>query len=325
MPFYNNHVTVVDAIRSLLNQTCRVDKIIIVDDCSQENVDFRITGLDQRISVLRHAENRGLAASYNSGIGIVQCDLVVLMHPDVLLPTEFELEKLVAPFVNSKVLISAHSNAWLGDDYWCALTLREKSVIGAALHPRSHGFDGKFDCVRLEAFQSVGQFDADNYRTAGEDGEFLRRVSEVGLIMQSDARAEHRHSFGNDVTWGAVARKSMQYGEAQGVHLRRFPFRAKMQKTIVFYREILLLALLIESVLVGWPIFSCAIYVGVSLDTPIVIFRRDRSVLDLMCLVPIQIFKNLSHTMGVIIGFIRAKQVGKLNITSKFKVIKRHH
>lgn len=70
IPVFKNVFWLIEAINSLLNQTYKQFEIIIVNDCSKENVDDIINLYSHfpNIKYYKHAVNKGVSAARNTGI-----------------------------------------------------------------------------------------------------------------------------------------------------------------------------------------------------------------------------------------------------------------
>lgn len=310
IPYYHNHVTVNDSLASLLSQDVKPHEIVLIDDASSPPARETVWGeFLEEIKIIQHAANRGLAATYNSGIKYVTSEIIVFMHPDIVLPTPSELKALLAPFVNEVVLASSHKNARFSDSYWDSLSLYEKSILGAAMHPRSRGFDGKFDAVRNSTFDRVGQFDAHHFRTAGEDGDLVWRLRKIGKIVQTDAQAEHRHSFSSDRALGGVMKKSFQYGSAIGTLIRLHGLNYVLRNAQGLWREAALMLVLVETALRRAVPVSLLIVAYLSADTPRTIYKRDRNIRQSLTIFAVVIVRNMAHSWGVLVGLGRGRQI----------------
>ena len=69
MPVFNVERYIADAVRSVLAQTFHDYELLVIDDCSPDQ-SIRICQEfpDQRLRIIRHRENRGLAGARNTGI-----------------------------------------------------------------------------------------------------------------------------------------------------------------------------------------------------------------------------------------------------------------
>ncbi|MCX7878138.1 MAG: glycosyltransferase [Ignavibacteria bacterium] len=82
MPVYNGARYVVQAIKSILNQTFRDFELVIIDDGSTDDTSDLISGIkDSRINYNR-TEHRGLSAALNTGIDLCSSDWIARMDSD---------------------------------------------------------------------------------------------------------------------------------------------------------------------------------------------------------------------------------------------------
>ena len=103
IPTYNRPNYLQRAIESALNQTYSNLEIIVVDDCSTNNLLSIIEIFnDKRIKYFRNAENRGAVYTRNRGISLCSGEYInFLDDDDELLPLKIELQ--IAKFKDSKV------------------------------------------------------------------------------------------------------------------------------------------------------------------------------------------------------------------------------
>ena len=101
IPTYNRSELLHKSIQSVLNQDYQDFEIIVVDDCSIDDVKSSIaTFKDPRIKYIRHDKNRGEGASRNTGIGIARGQYIASHDDDdEWLPTK--LTKQINAFAES--------------------------------------------------------------------------------------------------------------------------------------------------------------------------------------------------------------------------------
>ncbi len=96
MAAYNSDKYIEEAILSILNQTLKDFELIIVDDCSTDNVPEIIKKyqeLDPRIITVRNETNSGLTISWNRGIKLAKTDYVLMMDSDdIAYPNRLETQ-----------------------------------------------------------------------------------------------------------------------------------------------------------------------------------------------------------------------------------------
>lgn len=149
MPSYNNIDYFSKAVESILNQSYTNFELIILDDCSEENLYSAIRLYDdKRIKYVRFNENRGSAACLNDGIRLAVGDYIAIMDADDI-SLKYRLERQV-DFLNKNPNIdicgtmyyrmdsngnntSLHQSKLSNDEIKSALFLGETSVH----HPTS--------------------------------------------------------------------------------------------------------------------------------------------------------------------------------------------
>lgn len=95
MTSYNREKYISEAIESVLNQTFKDFKLIIVDDFSEDKSREIITkykAKDNRIKIIFHKENKGIAKSTNDGLDIANGKFIAFIDSDDVWHTE-KLEK----------------------------------------------------------------------------------------------------------------------------------------------------------------------------------------------------------------------------------------
>ncbi|RJR15175.1 MAG: glycosyltransferase [Nitrospiraceae bacterium] len=111
IPTCNRPETLIRAIDSVLKQTFRDFEIIVVNDAGAD-VENIVTGLnrDKRMTYVRHAKNRGLAAARNTGIKLSRGKYVAYLDDDDMYYPE-HLETLVSYLDNSDCKV-AYTDAY---------------------------------------------------------------------------------------------------------------------------------------------------------------------------------------------------------------------
>ncbi|WP_293883626.1 glycosyltransferase family A protein [Sphingomonas sp.] len=93
IPAYAVRGFLADAVKSVLAQTMTDFEVIVVDDCSPDDVATELAhaGPDPRIRLVRHAENGGATAARNTGIANARGRFIAFLdHDDSWLPTKLE-------------------------------------------------------------------------------------------------------------------------------------------------------------------------------------------------------------------------------------------
>jgi glycosyltransferase involved in cell wall biosynthesis len=83
MPVYNRAHLVARVVGSLCAQTYRNLEILIVDDCSTDDIEGAIVALnDPRVRLVRRARNGGVAAARNTGVAAATADWIAFHDSD---------------------------------------------------------------------------------------------------------------------------------------------------------------------------------------------------------------------------------------------------
>ncbi len=94
-PAYNAAACIAETVASVQKQTYTDWEMIIVDDCSSDDtyaVAQALAAQDERIKVVRHEKNQGVAAARNTALDLAQGDYVAFLDSDDLWTAE-KLEK----------------------------------------------------------------------------------------------------------------------------------------------------------------------------------------------------------------------------------------
>lgn len=84
IPCYNQARFLKDCLGSIIGQTYATWEAVVVDDCSTDGNPEEVVRSfnDNRVKIVRHEQNKGLAASRNTGIRSAHADLVVTIDAD---------------------------------------------------------------------------------------------------------------------------------------------------------------------------------------------------------------------------------------------------
>ena len=96
VPVYNVSKYIEQCLKSLINQTMKEIKIIVVDDCGKDDSIEKAEKLakkDRRIQIIHNKNNQGLAQSRNIGLKYVKTEYVAFLDSDDWVAEDF-IEKL---------------------------------------------------------------------------------------------------------------------------------------------------------------------------------------------------------------------------------------
>ena len=185
MGVYNQHNRrqLDEAVASILAQTMTAWELIICDDGSEGEAagyleEYR--ALDRRIRVLRHEENRGLAATLNACIGLARGKYVARMDADDRSkPDRFEKQYRFLEENPQYAFVGCNADLIDDNGTWGARRMPEKPErrdflpFSPFIHPSV--------MVRLEAYRMSGGYYVSRETWRCEDYEFFMRLYAMGF------------------------------------------------------------------------------------------------------------------------------------------------
>jgi glycosyltransferase involved in cell wall biosynthesis len=185
IPTFNRPDLLTRALRSVVNQTSSDWECIVVDDASASSAADVVRRIgDPRMTVLRHATNRGVSATINTGIQASRGQLISLLNDDDEYAPRF-VERTQALFDEAPPDVGfawtgARRRSWSGRDeerIWPAqVQPREAALIAATTIGGGYGLT-----LRRETIEHVGTFD--ETKPVAEDTRYFFR-----LVQQVDFR-----------------------------------------------------------------------------------------------------------------------------------------
>ena len=137
MPAYNSSKTIVESIRSVINQSYKDWELVIVDDCSKDGTVNIVNEIIEKnksldIKLYRNPENKGVSYSRNYGVKVAERNLIAFLDSDDLWKQE-KLEKqmkLLESYGSDSVLLFTGSAFITSKNEKLDYTLRVPERIG---------------------------------------------------------------------------------------------------------------------------------------------------------------------------------------------------
>jgi glycosyltransferase involved in cell wall biosynthesis len=182
IPCYEQEVFLFECLNSLIAQTMTHWEAFVVDDCSSMgSIIPKIVASygDNRIRFLKHTNNRGPAASRNTGISAGKAPLVMILdaddflHPDFLYATLSSLEQSNADctFTNLQC-VGLVNSVWFSE-------LKTSGDLA-----ESQWIPGAGTIMRKTIWERVGGFcEANELRVGNEDWDFWIKAASCGLSV----------------------------------------------------------------------------------------------------------------------------------------------
>lgn len=203
IPTYNRSDYILDALKSVLNQTYKKTEIIIVDDGSKDNTEEIIKNYIKLKKLHNiyyfYKENGGVATARNFGIEMSKGDLIAFLDSDDLWKDE-KLSKQVKLFDDSKIgLVHSHYSILKENNQIVTNNSEKVSIFNGNMYSkmRMYNLVGTSTVViRKECIDKVGFFEGE-YRAAEDYDLWLRISKEYDFGYISESLAYYRE-FSNE-------------------------------------------------------------------------------------------------------------------------------
>jgi glycosyltransferase involved in cell wall biosynthesis len=201
IPAYNVAEFLAPCIESLLTQSMRADELLVIDDGSRDDTP-RIAARYDRVTLIRHPTNQGLAAARNTAMRAARNELVASLDADCIADPCW-LAELVKPMSNPS-LAGVGGKLTEGvqrttADRWRAIHMPQHWGDAQLRNPRF--LFGCNNIFRKSAVLALGGYD-EKMRTNGEDTDLCSRLREKGwdFFYEPAARATHmRHDSARSI------------------------------------------------------------------------------------------------------------------------------
>jgi glycosyltransferase involved in cell wall biosynthesis len=118
VPCYNYGRFLEECVVSILDQSVRDVRVLIIDDASSDDslsAAQKLADADSRVSIIAHPENRGHIATYNEGIAWASADYFLLLSADDVLVTG-ALERAVSIMDANPDVVLTHGQSLVWND-----------------------------------------------------------------------------------------------------------------------------------------------------------------------------------------------------------------
>ncbi len=175
MPAYNRRDIIKKAVNSVLAQTYTNFELIIVDDGSTDGTGSILRALrNEKIVVITHEENKGVASARNTGLKYSVGDIITYLDSDNLWEKEY-LETLVGAFYKIEDADALYSGQMLYKDFGDnPYAVRFASYNKPLLHNKNY-IDMSCFAHKKEVSDVVGNFDENLSRFV--DWDYILRIS----------------------------------------------------------------------------------------------------------------------------------------------------
>lgn len=321
IPAYGCAATIGYVLEGLFGQTFPPAEIIVVNDCSPDNLEEVLEGYRGRVTVVKNPRNLGLSKTYNAGLRRATTSHVLTLHSDcVLCPAYLETALRVSlstddvGAVNGRYQFEDFERMGLPDQLFCILNLLPLSAPKNAPELEEVSFtEGKADLFRRDVLEKYGGFNETLVLTC-EDQDLSARMRKDG----------YRHWQHNGIYFTVkfnatqdsirkVIRKQFTYARGQGYIFFTHRLKAVRSSTANRNRRVLhrlgqivtagllvvlgLAAFFSTTVFYAWLCVLAArmVYYGI-LSRPLVFKRR-------LAVLPAGLTADFAYTIGLLQGF----------------------
>ena len=186
VPVFNGARTIEKCIISIINQTLKPQKILIIDDCSTDDTINIIKNFSETIEVIQNKENLGLSYSRNLDVNYLKTKYIASIDADIELTNDW-LEKIynIAKTKNVNFICGKTYEKYLGNscNLWRSLRLKQNWGDNDIIDPKfifgcNNLLDTK-DINLIDAYQNTGEY----FKTNGEDIEFSNRLKKKNFKL----------------------------------------------------------------------------------------------------------------------------------------------
>ncbi len=197
IPCFNTASYLDKVIPAVMMQTYPLKEVLIIDDGSTdstvETAQRYIDSTKYPLRIIRHPNNRGLAAARNTGIKAANSEFIASLDGDCV-PEPNWLEELMAHFSDKAVVgvggMLIESTIRGVADKWRALHMKQDWGRDVIINPRF--LFGHSNVFRVSAIQNAGGYD-ERFRTNAEDYHISLSLYKAGhrLIYEPNAKVHH--------------------------------------------------------------------------------------------------------------------------------------
>lgn len=139
IPYYRDNNTIERAVKSIINQTQQVNEIIIVDDCSNRDIDkkvlIKITNKFKIVKIVRQEVNGGPGTARNTGMNIAKSKYIAFLDSDDAWAKN-KIQKQYKIMKDTDAFISGHKSAIYDQNVKESFEIKEIKVLNQFIKNR---------------------------------------------------------------------------------------------------------------------------------------------------------------------------------------------
>ncbi len=192
IPCYNASKYIEKCLSSILAQTYPIQEILIVDDGSTDDT-VEVVKKFPSIQIVKHPENRGLAAARNTGIRELKFEFIANIDSDCVAEKDW-LEQLMKNMTENNIAgvggKLVETNRSTIPDYWRRVHMKQHWGEDRVINPQ--WLFGHSSVFRKNALESVNGY-LEKFRTNYEDLDLSRRLREKDYTIVYEPQAIVNH------------------------------------------------------------------------------------------------------------------------------------
>lgn len=306
VPNYNGGRTISRCIESILNQSYKGKKeLIVIDDKSSDN-SIKIISKYKKARLIKNKKNLGLASSLNKAIKSSRYELICIIWCDCILKNEEWLNEMVKAynsnkkcFVGSKLIIPEES--WKEFSFYDKVILTKDYEI--SLNKKQK--EGRPTLFSKKSLFEVGLYDNKTFRISGEDTDLRWKLQRISYkLITAPVDILHLHGFYRLSFKKQLLNKALPLAEATGVNFRRYGMKSLSSR---YWNPLTSTILYLFLIIPYINIASFIIITALALFYAIKVFRHSRDIRIIF--VPFfKISKDILTIFGFWKGFITKRQ-----------------
>ena len=202
VPVYNGEKTIEKCVNSILNQTLKPKKILIINDCSNDNTLEILEKYGDKIKICSNSKNKGVSYCRNFAINDLGTRFIASIDADVELASSW-LETLYSKMQKNNItLIGGRMFEKYIDNpcnHWRSLRIAQQWGNKDIINPNFvFGCNNLLDTNNIE-IKNIFNLQGDYFKTNGEDIEFSKYLKKKKLNIYYSSESICHHLQDDDI------------------------------------------------------------------------------------------------------------------------------
>jgi len=224
IPVFNGEKTIKYCLDSIMKQTLKPKKILVVNDCSNDKTKEILENYKNKIEIINNTKNLGISFTRNIAVNFLKTKYIASIDADVVIDKNWlrnifsTIEKYNATWVCGKMYEKYTQNSC---NFWRSIRLRQnwggKDIINPELIFGCNNIL-KTEFLNLnKIYKNSGNY----FKTNGDDNELTKYLKKNNHLLYYDSSAVCYHLL-NDNYQSLAARYSRYVSYGDGLKRRNF-------------------------------------------------------------------------------------------------------